>query len=100
MCNNYICMCEKEMSTQPLKQCCQSKCKNSFSLEGNSGELYINEGVYKEITLIEPSNTTDDSYVGLSLHSIDRTEKHDLLNKFLNKNVKISISILDDKKNE
>jgi hypothetical protein len=76
------------------KKCCKENgCKDSFSLEGDSGELYVNEGVYQEITLLEPMYTADDSAVGLSLHSIDRTEKHEVFNKFLNKNVKITISI-------
>jgi len=83
-------MCEID-----TKKCCkESGCKDStFSLEGDSGELYVDEGVYKEITLLEPLYTADDSAVGLSLHSIDRTEKHETFNKFLNKNVKITISI-------
>ena len=67
----------------------------SFSLEGDSGELYINEDEYREISVIQPANDIDDSYVGMSLHSIDRSGKHEILNKYLNKNVKFTISIIE-----
>ena len=76
-------------------QCCHDKCKNCFSLEGNSGDLYYNDGVYQEIKLIEPINDTDDSSVGLLLYSMDISNKHELLNKFLNKKIKITISLME-----
>ena len=79
------------MLDEKNKECC----KNNFSLEGNSGELYINEDEYREISVIQPTCAADDSYVGMSLHSIDRTGKHEMLNNFLNKNVKFTISIIE-----
>ena len=77
-----------------VKQCCKNGC-NNFSLEGNSGELYINEDEYREISVIQPTCEADDSYVVMSLHSIDRTGKHEMVNKFLNKNVRFTISIIE-----
>jgi len=83
--------------SEEIKKCCiESGCKkNSFSLEGNSGELFIDGGHFQEITVVQPTSEFDDSCVGLSLHSIDRTGKHEVLNQFLNKNVKFTISILE-----
>jgi hypothetical protein len=78
------------------KQCCgNEKCKKSFSLEGNSGDAYYNDGDYREVKLIQSICDEDDSSVGLILYSLDRNNQHELLNKFLNKQVKITISLIE-----
>ena len=82
------------------KKCCKNPCEeNTFSLEGGSdeyGDLYINEDEYREISVIQPTCAADDSCVGMSLHSIDRSGKHEILNKFLNKNLRFTISIIEE----
>jgi hypothetical protein len=67
--------------------------ENSFSLEGNSGDLFYNDGEYQEIVLTESLDDTTDSSVGLILYSLDRDNKHELLNQFLNKKIKMTISL-------
>jgi len=83
------------MSKERKKCCNNNGCNNSLSLEGNSGDLFTNDGVFQEITVIGPLTCTEDSCIGMSLYSIDRSGKHELLNKFLNKKVKFTISILE-----
>jgi hypothetical protein len=85
------------------KKCCQGGCTcdkekecEKFFLTGCSGELFLDDSInnYQEIKLIEPTCGECDSHVALTLSSVDRNGKHDILNRFKNKHIKITIEVV------
>jgi hypothetical protein len=82
-----------------LKLCATPDCTcYKFSLTGCSGELFLRnvENDYEEIKLIETTCKTCDSHIALVLSSVDRKGNHEILNKFKNKKIRITIEEVCD----
>jgi hypothetical protein len=90
-------MCENQC-VPVSENCCGAETCNcdKFSLSGCSGELFLSDekNNYQEIKLVLPTCDTCDSHVALILSSIDRKRNHEILNKFKNKAIKITIEEL------